>query len=393
MKEIIPDKVTQGHPNWGFIALFCVLVLPLFALVAIKQGWFGYADEISAESTTTRVPVSPVAGESPDPVLRDLQSYTVRQLEDFSMRGIASASFELGERYRLGKGSIRDAVEANRCYDKAMLVANPDTMFRLAAVFESLGRAEESMMLFEKAAIWGVPDAQLQTAFLHYKTAPNGVETYAWFSLCASIGHSSAIFHRDRIENGMSLMELRHGRALGREINGKVALSRIIMSGKASLAELRRRALDGDHAAEVELGDFHYWGREGGRNESSALSFYKVAADAGFVPAYARLAHFYEFSDYKDVSLSRAYYLKGAFAGDSFCQRLLAINCLHGMGPFLESKVDAYAWLNIAAASGDNESITMLDALELQMDQDLVVSAQKRTRELLAEIEAKKAKK
>lgn len=393
MHEIEPNQQKSLYAKrWRILAL--VSVVTALALSFMFYGGLLSSDNgPSAESVTTSTKVSPVADESYNLTLRDLQSYSVRQLESLSLRGSASASFELGERYRLGKGSIRDAVEANRCYDQAMLVANPDTMCRLAAVFESLGRAEDCRIMYEKAAIWGVPDAQLQAAFHHYEKAPNSVETYAWFSLCTSFGNISSISHRDRIENGMSLAELAHGRALVRVIKGKVALSRIIMSGKDSLAELRGRVMYGDHAAEVELGDLYYCGREWGRNESSALSFYKIAADAGFVPAYARLAHFYEFSDFKDVGLSRGYYLKGALSGDSFCQRIMAINCLHGMGPFLESKVDAYAWLNIAAASGDQESVTLLDTLELQMDRDLIVSAQKHSRELLAEIEAKKAKK
>ena len=55
--------------------------------------------------------------------------------------------------------------------------------------------------------------------------------------------------------------------------------------------------------------------------------------------------------------------------------------------------VESYAWYNIGASAGDDQSAKSREEVAASLSAEQLIAAQKRSRELLVEIEAKKAKK
>lgn len=388
MWEIQPDKSEGEAKRRVVMVLSGVVVALLLAFAVYDLGGFGSQGKQSAPEPKAAVPQATVATPPQLEELLDLSKLTLDRLKELSSRGNAEASFEVGERYRLGKGCIRDAEEADRWYAEIVNTADPDTMFRLAEAYLASGRSQSSRMLFSKAALWGVRSAQLQLA---YRSPSDKVEFYAWFKVCSSWGDVASTHAVERFEGDpTSASSASLGRLRAREILGQVALSLDIRSTKSPTEILRKRAAAGDHAAMIEMADVMYVGKVCRKNEADAMKLYQLAADAGCVPAFARLAHFYQLSTLSDPSLSRSNYLRGAIAGDLFCQKMVALYYEMGAGAFVMHKNEAYAWYNILAATGDAEAAESRDQLESLVD---AAFAQKRSRELLKEIEANKAKK
>jgi TPR repeat protein len=84
---------------------------------------------------------------------------------------------------------------------------------------------------------------------------------------------------------------------------------------------------------------------------------------------------------------------RNALAGDVTSQFSVAERYRSGVNGFEQDAVEAYAWYNVCAASGYQEAIAARDRLEGQMISTQKATAQKRSRELLKEIEANKTKK
>jgi TPR repeat protein len=62
--------------------------------------------------------------------------------------------------------------------------------------------------------------------------------------------------------------------------------------------------------------------------------------------------------------------------------------------PVLSSDLsEAYAWYNVAASNGDSQASASREEIAKSLNAEQVLAAQKRSREILKEIEAKNAKK
>lgn len=390
MREMLPDK-PEAKTNLKVVLLLGLVVTLLLAFAAYGLGGYGSLVEQSAPAPQPAVSPGPVAARPLAEKPLDLSQLPLDRLKELSAQGNAEASFEVGERYRLGRNCIRDAEEADRWYDEIIKTADPDMMYKLAGAYLAIGRFSSSSDLYRKAAIWGVRSAQLQLAYLIRNSASDHVETYAWFMVCSSWGDVASAHAVERFESDpTSVSSASLGRLRAREILGQVALSLDIRSAKSPIELLRKRAAAGDYTAMIEMADAMYVGKICRKNEADAMKLYQLAADAGCVPAFARLAHFYQLSTLSDPALSRSNYLRGAIAGDLFCQRMVALYYEMGAGAFVMYKNEAYAWYNILAATGDAEAAQSRDQLESLVD---AAFAQKRSRELLKEIEANKAKK
>lgn len=394
MWETLPDNPEGKTKRQVILSLLAVVAVLILAFVAYGLGGNGSQVEQNAPAPQPAVSQAHVVAPPQPEELLDLSKLTLDRLKELSARGNAEASFEVGERYRLGKGCIRDAEEADRWYDAIIKTADPDMMHKLAGSYLAIGRFSSSTDLYRRAAIWGVRSAQLQLAYLMRNSASDHVETYAWFRVCSSWGdvasaHAVERFEKEDLAGDMISV----GRLRERQILIQVELSLDIRKARRPIDVLRKSAAAGDHAAMVELADALYVGQTCVKDETDALSFYKLAADAGYAPAFSRLGHFYQLSSMSSMTFSRIHYLNGAIAGDLFCQRIVALCYLMGTDAFALNKVEAYAWYNILAATGDQEAAQSRDRLESMMKSENVTSGQKRSRELLKEIEANKAKK
>ena len=93
-----------------------------------------------------------------------------------------------------------------------------------------------------------------------------------------------------------------------------------------------------------------------------------------------------------DFEKASKLYREAAILGDIDCQRVMGSRYQQGLGVTADY-VEAYAWYNVCAASGDELAAKSRESLAQNLQADQVTAAQKRSREILAEIEAKKFKK
>ena len=393
MREIPSDNAEQKQKRRGFAILCGVVLSVLFIVAAVNLGWIGAAD--TSKPAAAPAPLASAAVQvSPVSKAEDVLPTNISDLTALASGGNALACLELGERYRVGRGCIRDEEEALRWYDKAAADEDTAVVMKLAKAFEVMGERKRAEGKFEKAALRGVHEAQFWMACRHMKD--DSVElsdTYAWFIICAVWGDSTSITSRNHMETYSPSVTIAKGRVRFREIAKTVEAYEIAKANPSRGAILKRNALAGDLGAQVELGDAYLAGSYFPRDFSEALRWYKQAVESGSTEANAGLARYYEVSLKPDYKIARSYHLKASLAGHVTSQFSVAERYLSGINGFEQDAVEAYAWYNVCAASGYQEAIAARDHLEGQMISTQKAAAQKRSRELLAEIEANKAKK
>jgi TPR repeat protein len=323
MREIPSDNAEHKQKRRS-VAILCGVVISVVLIVAaVNLGWIDAAG--TSKPAVTPAPLASVAVQvSPVPKVEDVLPTNITDLTALASGGNALACLELGERYRAGRGCIRDEEEALRWYDKAAADDDTAVVLKLAKIFDTLGNRKRAEHNFEKAALRGVREAQLWMAYRHLKDETVEIsDTYSWFNICAAWGDVASNASRDYME--------------------KTYPDATITKG-----QVRARAI----AITVEA--------------------YAIAkANPG------------------DGTLQK----RNALAGDVASQFSVAERYRSGVNGFEQDAVEAYAWYNVCAASGNQEAAAARDRLEFQMISTQKAAAQKRSRELLAQVEANKAKK
>jgi len=162
---------------------------------------------------------------------------------------------------------------------------------------------------------------------------------------------------------------------------------------KEAVRYYRLGVAGGSYYAATNLA-YHYQSGNGViKDDEEAAKLLMFASDAGYVHAKKSLGNLYGEGKGVVVDLEKAskLYREAAILGDIECQRVMGSRYQQGIG-LLADNVEAYAWYNVCAASGDEPAAQSRESLGQQMVPHQVSAAQKRSRELLAEIEAKKAK-
>ncbi len=323
MREIPSDNAEHKQKRRGVAILCGVVLLVVLIVAAVNLGWMGAAGTSKPAVSPAQLASVPVQV-SPVPKAEDVLPTNISDLTALASGGNTLACIELGERYRVGRGCIRDEEEALRWYDKAAADDDTEVVLRLAKIFETLGNRKRAERNFEKAALRGVREAQLWMAYRHLKDETVEIsDTYAWFIICAAWGDVASNATRDYMYKTYPAVTITRGRVRARDI-----------------------------AITVEA--------------------YAIAkANPG------------------DGTLQK----RNALAGDVASQFSVAERYRSGINGFEQDIVEAYAWYNVCAASGYQEAIAARDHLEGQMISTQKATAQKRSRELLNEIEANKAKK
>jgi TPR repeat protein len=163
---------------------------------------------------------------------------------------------------------------------------------------------------------------------------------------------------------------------------------------KEAIRFYRLAVSTGDHEGARYLAG-HYLNGEGViKDDEEAAKLFKVASDAGDIKAKKSLGNLCHYGKgvLQDSAHASKLYLEVAISGDVECQRVMGSRYQQGLG-VPSDYVEAYAWYNVCAASGDELAAKSRESLAQNLQADQVTAAQKRSRELLAEIEAKKAKK
>lgn len=157
--------------------------------------------------------------------------------------------------------------------------------------------------------------------------------------------------------------------------------------------EFMRRARAGDLKKQLALANDYFNGEMQIKDEAEALRWAKMSADAGYVPAYARLGFFYDnmTGSLRDPTLAFQSYLKAAKHGDQGSQYVVAGRLLSGVGVSRDD-IAAYAWYNVCSSNYHREASGLRDAIASRLSASQLDQAQKLSRELLQEIASNEAK-
>lgn len=170
-------------------------------------------------------------------------------------------------------------------------------------------------------------------------------------------------------------------------------------------ASLRQGAMNGDPAAQYEVGQRYAAGRGVARDLAEALRWYMRAASRGLAPAQFRVAGMYErgLGVETDIEKARSWYLRAAQQGHVKAMHNLAVLSVggsradyatgvkwfteaagygladsqfnlailnqNGLGVAKDVKL-AYRWLSLAARGGDREAASRLEQLRSQLPPD-----------------------
>ena len=153
----------------------------------------------------------------------------------------------------------------------------------------------------------------------------------------------------------------------------------------------RKAAEKGLASAQHNLGLCYDNGEGVPKDEAEAAKWYRKAAEQGYAEAQCDLGLCYHKGEGvpKDKRESVIWYWKAAEQGLAEAQYNLGYAYANGAG-VTKDYLEAYAWYNLAAANGSEGGKLSRDELERKLLPQQVAEGQKRTKELAAEIAAKK---
>ncbi len=153
----------------------------------------------------------------------------------------------------------------------------------------------------------------------------------------------------------------------------------------SALAKFRSAALQGDPAAQYNLGQMYRRGDGVAQDYKEAVRWYRLAAHQGYRDAQFNLGLMYNngqgvAQDYKEAV---RWYQQAAQQGLAQAQYNLGRLYFLGQGA-LQDYVRAHMWFNIAAISGDKDSVKNRDVAAGVMSAQQIEQAQRMARECMA---------
>ena len=156
-----------------------------------------------------------------------------------------------------------------------------------------------------------------------------------------------------------------------------------------SVKWFRKAADQGEATAQTSLGVMYAIGFGVPKDSAEAVKWYRKAADQGEAIGQYNLGLAYANGDgvHKDYVEAVKWYRMAADQGESDAQGNLGAMYANGRG-VPKDTIEGLAWTNIAAASGNETFVKNRDILERQLGPKTTLAAQKRSKEILKEIEA-----
>lgn len=153
----------------------------------------------------------------------------------------------------------------------------------------------------------------------------------------------------------------------------------------------RRSADQGNAQAQLGLGTCYLWGWGLQRDEPEGVKWFRKAADQENAEAQHQLyfCYFQGLGVPQDYAEAVKWERMAAMQGHAKAQYELGGDYSAGLG-VPEDFVEAYAWYVLAAENGDRGAPSLRDVLEKNLYPQALVQAKERTRELRAEIQARK---
>ena len=207
-----PRPAPRPRRKVALVVVSLVLTLLLVCVLAfcwVRFGWFSEDSATPSQSASSVRDSGSTAVPAPDAL-----PATVAELVQLANSGNGRAAFELGERYRQGRGAIKDELEASKWYVKAGETKDIEVSFRLGVMFDAwdseFSTRYRVFSSLEAAALCGHQYAQLKLAALNLRNTREGlkdshgfgnvVDAYAWLNICASWGDEACAARRDELE-------------------------------------------------------------------------------------------------------------------------------------------------------------------------------------------------
>jgi TPR repeat protein len=292
-------------------------------------------------------------------------------------QGKTAAQYYLGLAYARGKGVAKDSAEAAKWYRKAAEQGYAAAQFNLGWMYDTgdgIARdSAEAVKWYHKAAEQGDALAQFNLGVMYDKgegVAKDSAEAVKWYRKAADQGDASA-------QLNLGLMYA----------NGEG----VAKDGAEALKWLRKAAEQGHASAQSNLGRMCATGDGVAKDNAEALKWLRKAADQGHAGARSNLGLMYAngYGVAKDSVEAVKWYRKAAEQGNATAQGNLGSMYANGTG-VAKDTIEGLAWSNIAAASGNEIFIKERDLLEHRVGPEATLAAQRRSKEILAEIEAAK---
>jgi len=172
----------------------------------------------------------------------------------------------------------------------------------------------------------------------------------------------------------------------------QVLISPIHAQTEDQVNAFKSLAENGDVRAQFALGFCYYSGTGVAKDDIEAIKWYRMAAEQGNEESQYAIGYCYENGTgvAKDNVEAVKWYRKAADQGQADAQARLAYSLITGEGG-KQNLIEAYALLNLAGIENENarEARSKLEKVLTSPQQD---EGQRRTKELQAEIKAKKSK-
>lgn len=303
--------------------------------------------------------------------------------------GDARAQLSLGNLYRYGLGVPEDDAEAVKWFRKAAEQGNSQAQVNLAWLYghgqgvpkDSAEAAKWYQMVYDKG------DASLQFSlgytYVDGRSVPkDSAQAAKWFRRAADQGLDLAQFELARM----------------------YASGDGVPKDSSQAAKWYRKAADqGFEYAQLDLGSMYHNGDGVPQNNVIAANWFRKAAEQGNVHAQFQLGSLYDslFKSFSgnaqadnaglpyDNSEAVKWYLKAAKQGDVSAELGLGLEYAFGVG-VLKDEIEALAWLNLAAAAGNERAVGIRGTVEARAGREAALAAQQRSKELLSEIDAAK---
>jgi TPR repeat protein len=302
----------------------------------------------------------------------------------------------LGAMYANGNGVTTDRAEAAKWFRKAADLGSPDAEYNLGVLsLKGDGIPMDKMQAaewFRRAALSDRPDAVLVAPEAEYTlglmyangigVSPNSSEAVQWLRNAAAQGHLQAQYN------------------LGVIYATGAGMPKDIFEG---IRWYREAANQGYGSAQYNLGMIYVTGDGVTKQPTEAANWLRKAAEQGNSDAQFQLGYLYD-SLFKNIYLNGQadngglpfddaeafkWYLKAAKQGNVSAQFYLGAKYSFGRG-VLQDDIEALAWLNIAAAAGNMQAAGAKFNLERKDGSAVAIAGQKRSKEILDEIEAAK---
>ena len=284
----------------------------------------------------------------------------------------------LGKRFQKGDGVRKDMSEAVKWL---RLAADQEVIFAQESLGDVYSTGDGVPINYSEALKWYRIAAEGNSASSQCRLGAiyqqgNGVpknmdEAVKWYHLSAEQGYAQAQFILGLIYDD--------GDGVSKDIT-------------LAIKWYRLAADQGNADAQCNLGKIYFDGNGVPVDYLEAGKWYHLAAEHGLAAAQYTLGVIYQHGRgvKQDTVEAASWYRKAAEQGYADAQQNLGVMYIKGTG-VLKDEVEALAWFNVSAASGNSEVIKNRDALEGRLSSEAKLAAQQRAKEILGEIEKRKA--